>query len=43
MGRIKVQNSPTIRRMPSYLHELLRIRLEGRSHISTTELGVHGH
>jgi len=41
MGRIKVQNSPTIRRMPSYLHELLRIRMEGRSHISTTELAEY--
>ncbi|NMA48137.1 MAG: redox-sensing transcriptional repressor Rex [Lentisphaerae bacterium] len=38
MGRVKVQNSPTIRRMPSYLHELLRMRMEGRSHVSTTEL-----
>lgn len=38
MGRIKVLNSPTIRRMPSYLHRLFRLRLEGRSHVSTTEL-----
>jgi redox-sensing transcriptional repressor len=38
MSRIKVQNSPTIRRMPSYLHRLFRLRLEGRSHVSTTEL-----
>ncbi|NMA43359.1 MAG: redox-sensing transcriptional repressor Rex [Oligosphaeraceae bacterium] len=38
MGRMKVLNSPTIRRMPCYLHQLTRLRLEGQSHISTTEL-----
>ena len=41
MGRVKVQNSPTIRRMPSYLHKLLRMRMEGRSHVSTTELAEY--
>jgi redox-sensing transcriptional repressor len=41
MARLKVQNSPTIRRMPSYLHKLLRMRLEGKSHVSTTELAAY--
>ncbi len=41
MGRVKVQNSPTIRRMPSYLHKLLRMRMEGKSHVSTTELAAY--
>ena len=41
MGRVKVQNSPTIRRMPSYLHKLLRMRMEGKSHVSTTELAEY--
>ncbi|MDD3695613.1 MAG: redox-sensing transcriptional repressor Rex [Lentisphaeria bacterium] len=35
---MKVLNSPTIRRMPCYLHQLLRLRLEGHSHVSTTDL-----
>ncbi|MFA6929442.1 MAG: redox-sensing transcriptional repressor Rex [Lentisphaeria bacterium] len=41
MGRVKVQNSPTIRRMPSYLHKLLRMRMEGKSHVSSTELAKY--
>lgn len=41
MARVKVQNSPTIRRMPSYLHKLLRMRLEGKSHVSSTELAAY--
>ena len=41
MGRVKVQNSPTIRRMPSYLHKLLRMRMEGKRHVSTTELAEY--
>lgn len=41
MGRMKVQNSPTIRRMPTYLHKLLHMRLEGRTHVSTTELAEY--
>lgn len=38
MSRIKLANSPTIRRMPTYLHKLLRMRLEGKEVVSTTEL-----
>ncbi len=38
MKNVKVQNAPTIRRMPSYLHKLLRMRLEGKAFVSTTEL-----
>ena len=34
----KVLNSPTIRRMPSYLHWLLRMRQIGKRTVSTTEL-----
>ncbi len=34
----KVLNSPAIRRMPSYLHWLLRIRQIGKRTVSTTEL-----
>lgn len=41
MGRMKIQNSPTIRRMPSYLHKLLSMRLEGKTHVSTTELAEY--
>ncbi len=41
MGRMKVQNSPSIRRMPSYLHKLLSMRMEGRTHVSTTELAEY--
>ena len=35
---MKVLNSPTIRRMPTYLHKLQKMRLEGKSHVSSTEL-----
>ncbi|MBO4304346.1 MAG: redox-sensing transcriptional repressor Rex [Lentisphaeria bacterium] len=41
MSRIKVQNSPTIRRMPTYLHKLLKMRLEGKLHVSSTELAEY--
>ena len=41
MSRIKVQNSPTIRRMPTYLHKLLKMRLEGKHHVSSTELAEY--
>ena len=34
----KVMNSPTIRRMPSYLHWLLRMQQIGKKTVSTTEL-----
>ena len=36
--RRKVLNSPAIRRMPSYLHWLLRMRRIGKRTVSTTEL-----
>ena len=41
MSRIKVQNSPAIRRMPTYLHKLLKMRLEGKLHVSSTELAEY--
>lgn len=37
-SRHKVLNSPAIRRMPSYLHWLLRIQESGKKTVSTTEL-----
>ncbi len=43
MNRIKIQNSPTIRRMPTYLHKLLKMRLEGKTHVSSTELAEYMH
>lgn len=41
MNRIKVQNSPSIRRMPTYLHKLLKMQSEGRKHVSSTELAQY--
>ncbi|MDD3585665.1 MAG: redox-sensing transcriptional repressor Rex [Thermoguttaceae bacterium] len=41
MKKIKVPNAPSIRRMPSYLHKLYHMRLEGKSFVSTTELAEH--
>lgn len=38
MKRIKIANSPSIRRMPSYLHKLLQMKYEGKTFVSTTEL-----
>lgn len=38
MGRIKIPNSPSIRRMPSYLHKLMLMRAEGEEFASTTKL-----
>lgn len=38
MKRIKIANSPSIRRMPSYLHKLFRMKFEGKTFVSTTEL-----
>lgn len=43
MPRIKIQNSPAIRRMPTYLHKLLKMKLEGRSSVSSTELAEYMH
>ena len=41
--RMKIQNSPTIRRMPTYLHRLLEMQQEGRRHVSSTELAEYMH
>ena len=40
---MKIQNSPTIRRMPTYLHRLLEMQQEGRRHVSSTELAEYMH
>ena len=41
--RMKTQNSPTIRRMPTYLHRLLELQEEKRQHVSSTELAEYMH
>ena len=41
MKRTKVLNSPSIRRMPTYLHKLLKMQSEGRKHVSSTELAQY--
>lgn len=41
--RMKIQNSPTIRRMPAYLHRLLEMQQEGRESVSSTELAEYMH
>ena len=41
MQRTKILNTPTIRRMPAYLHKLLKMRLEGRTRVSSTELAEY--
>lgn len=38
MGRIKIQNTPAIRRMPSYLHKLVLMLEAGETNASTTKL-----
>ncbi|MDO4550637.1 MAG: redox-sensing transcriptional repressor Rex [Planctomycetia bacterium] len=38
MGRMKLQNTPAIRRMPSYLHKLMLLHAEGKEFASTTVL-----
>ncbi len=38
MGRLKIQRTPTIRRMPTYLHKLCRMRMDGKVFVSCTEL-----
>jgi len=43
MRRIKTLNSPTIRRMPTYLHKLLKMRMEGLQHVSSSELADYMH
>ena len=34
-------NTPAIRRMPTYLHKLLKMRLEGKVNVSSTELAEY--
>ena len=41
MGRSKVPNSPSIRRMPSYLHKLMLMHQDGEKHVSTTRLAEY--
>ena len=41
MGRLKIQRTPTIRRMPTYLHKLYRMRLDGKTYVSCTELAQY--
>ena len=41
MARVKVQNSPAIRRMPVYLHKLAQMRLDECTHVSTTQLAEY--
>lgn len=41
MGRLKIQRTPTIRRMPTYLHKLCRMRQEGKTYVSCTELAEY--
>lgn len=38
MGRHKVQNTPAIRRMPTYLHKLMLMRAAGEEFASTSKL-----
>ncbi len=38
MGRMKIQRTPTMRRMPTYLHKLNRMRMEGETYASCTDL-----
>jgi len=41
MGNLKIQRTPTIRRMPTYLHKLYSLRAEGRTFVSCTELAAY--
>ncbi len=41
MGRLKIQRTPTIRRMPTYLHKLYRMRQDGKTYVSCTELAQY--
>lgn len=38
MKRLKLQNTPTVRRMPTYLHKLLEMQNRGEKFVSTTYL-----
>lgn len=41
MGRHKVQNTPAIRRMPTYLHKLMLMHAAGETYASTTKLAEY--
>lgn len=41
MGRMKIQNTPAIRRMPTYLHKLFAMKQEGYTYVSTTVLAQY--
>ena len=41
MPKDKIMNTPTIRRMPTYLHKLLKMQQEGRTSVSSTELAEY--
>lgn len=41
MGRHKVQNTPAIRRMPTYLHKLTLMQNEGEEFASTSKLAEY--
>lgn len=38
---MKIQSAPTIRRMPTYLHQLFRLRMAGREWVSCAELAEY--
>ncbi|MBR3651368.1 MAG: redox-sensing transcriptional repressor Rex [Victivallales bacterium] len=38
---MKIQNAPTMRRMPTYLHRLFRLRLSGQEWVSCAELAEY--
>lgn len=40
-SRLKVQNTPAIRRMPTYLHKLVLMHAAGEAHASTTRLAEY--
>lgn len=41
MGKMKIQRTPTLRRMPTYLHKLYRMRLEGKTYASSSDLAKY--
>ena len=41
MGRMKLQRTPTMRRMPTYLHRLLCLQQEGQLYVSSAELASY--
>ena len=41
MSRSKIPNSPSIRRMPSYLHKLMLMHRNGEKYASTTRLAEY--